>query len=108
MYYLTTTIDEEGLTDLINETAVKINAPFRKCQPFGIVRTEEPINPETMPAVMVTTFYLVFTGNVTAKNAKQQGDFMAAMFEAAAEIQRLNEMNCILARKPTRRAPFNH
>ena len=105
MWYLTTTIDEQGMTDLINDTAARINAPMRKQQPFGIVRTEEPLDPETMPTVMVSTFYLVLTGDVAAKNTKQAGDFMAAMAEAVDEVRRMNEANYILARIPRRTPP---
>ena len=106
MYYLTTTIDELSMADLINDTALRINANMRKCQPFGIVRTEEPLDPINMPWVDVSTFYLVLTGEAAAKNAKQEANFMAAMMEAAEEVRRLNEGNYIVARphKPGQKA----
>ena len=97
MWYLTTTIDEAGMVDLINDAAARINAPMRKRQPFGIVRTEEPLDRETMPDVMVSTFYLVLTGDVEAKKA---GEFMNAMGAAVDEVRRLNEANYIMARRP--------
>ena len=100
VYYLTTTIDEAGMVDLINETANRINAPMRKRQPFGIVRTEEPLDAETMPGVAVSTFYVVLTGDVGAKRA---GEFMSAMGAAVDEVRRMNEANYILARRPRQR-----
>lgn len=97
MYYLTTTIDEAGMADLINETANRMNAPMRKRRPFGIVRTEEPLDPETMPGVVVSTFYLVLTGDVEPKKA---GEFMNALGAAVDEVRQMNEANYIMAYRP--------
>ena len=105
VYCLTTTIDEQGMADLINEAAARVNAPMRKRQPFGIVRTEEPIDPEAMPAVMVSTFYLVLVGDCGANGAKQAADFVEAMNAAADEVRRMNEANYILAHIPRRIPP---
>lgn len=103
MYYLTTTIDEYGMADIVNEVSNRINGgAMRKRQPFGIVRTEEPLNAETMPGVMVSTFYLVLTGEANVKNEKQAAEFMAAMTAAAEEIERMNEANYVIARQATR------
>ncbi len=97
MYFLTTTIDEPGLANLIDESVANFNSDFRKHQPFGIVVREEPIDPANMPDVMVTTFYLVVTGDVTIKNGDQALKFTHAMFSALKEVSRLNKSNCVVS-----------
>ena len=106
MYYLTTTIDEMGMADLINDAAAVINAPFRKRQPFGIVRTEEPLDAERMPAVMVSTFYLVLTGEAIDKGGMAKG-LPEAMGAALDQVRVMNEANYVVSRV-TRRSLGAH
>ena len=102
MYFLTTTIDEPGIAELMADTVALINAPLRKQAPFEIVRTEEPID-EVMPGVMVSRFHLVIKGEVSAKGDKQAAAFLGAMNNAAAEIQRLNDGGYIVDHPQSRK-----
>ena len=101
MFFYTTTIDEAGMFDVMTEATERINALVKKGQPFEIMRTEEPVDLDSMPTVMLSTFHLAFTGDAPPVNsAAKTTAFVTAIVGAMEEIQRLNASNYVVVHPP--------
>ena len=101
MYYYTTTIDEQGMADVLLAMRSHVNGLVRKHNPFEIVTTTEPLDAH-MASVTVTRFHLSVVGDVEFKNDAQVVEFHAAIVEALEEVRQLNEANYVVVAQAAR------